>query len=472
MGTWRKTKFHLKEGIDMLGVAAKLAYRNIKEAGLRTWLNVAVLALTFVVIVGFQGLYTGVLAQTSRAMIEDEIAGGQYWHKDYDPYDALSIDDGHGVIPSSLVSLIEEKKATPILIRQATIYPAGRAQSAQLRGIDPAQAILNIPTRSLLVSDEVGNASVSESFGDTAAAFGTNGTNSATKAAIPSSAVASTSIAVALPSGANRGTSAPAGTNAAAIYELPILIGKRMAKSKNLAIGDYLTIRWRDSYGTFDATEGRIVHIMDTQVSSIDNGIIWVPIEALQHMTLLKNEATLVVVSPEAKHYITSQEWPFKTQAFLMRDLTEMIKTKRISSVIIYFILLFLGMLAIFDTQVLSLFRRRKEIGTLIALGMTRMQVVFVFTMEGIIQGALAIVVALIFGMPLLTYISEKGIAIPQMVEGYGFALSDKLFPVYSVELVLTTMAFIMVVVTTISFLPSSKIARLQPTEALKGKIS
>lgn len=155
-----------------------------------------------------------------------------------------------------------------------------------------------------------------------------------------------------------------------------------------------------------------------------------------------------------------------------MRDLTEMIKTKRISSVIIYFILLFLGMLAIFDTQVLSLFRRRKEIGTLIALGMTRMQVVFVFTMEGIIQGALAIVVALIFGMPLLTYISEKGIAIPQMVEGYGFALSDKLFPVYSVELVLTTMAFIMVVVTTISFLPSSKIARLQPTEALKGKIS
>lgn len=470
----------------MLGVAAKLAYRNIKEAGLRTWLNVAVLALTFVVIVGFQGLYTGMLAQTSRAMIEDEIAGGQYWHKDYDPYDALSIDDGHGVIPSSLVSLIEEKKATPILIRQATIYPAGRAQSAQLRGIDPAQAILNIPTRSLLVSGEVGNASVSESFGDTAAAFGTNGAKSATNAAIPTNAVASTSTnaavssssttststAVALPAGANRGTSAPAGTNAAAIYELPILIGKRMAKSKNLAIGDYLTIRWRDSYGTFDATEGRIVHIMDTQVSSIDNGIIWVPIEALQHMTLLKNEATLVVVSPEAKHYITSQEWPFKTQAFLMRDLTEMIKTKRISSVIIYFILLFLGMLAIFDTQVLSLFRRRKEIGTLIALGMTRMQVVFVFTMEGIIQGALAIVVALIFGMPLLTYISEKGIAIPQMVEGYGFALSDKLFPVYSVELVLTTMTFIMVVVTTISFLPSSKIARLQPTEALKGKIS
>jgi len=127
----------------MFSVGVTLAYRNIKEAGLRTWLNVAVLAMTFVVIVGFQGLYTGMLAQTSRAMIEDEIAGGQYWHKDYDPYDALSIDNGHGVIPENLFSLIEERRATPILIRQATIYPAGRAQSVQLRGIDPAQTILH-----------------------------------------------------------------------------------------------------------------------------------------------------------------------------------------------------------------------------------------------------------------------------------------------------------------------------------------
>ena len=63
----------------MLG--AKLAFRNINEAGLRTWLNVAVLALTFIVIVGFQGLYTGILAQSSRAMIEDEVAGGQCWHQ-------------------------------------------------------------------------------------------------------------------------------------------------------------------------------------------------------------------------------------------------------------------------------------------------------------------------------------------------------------------------------------------------------
>ncbi|ADE57446.1 ABC transporter permease [Aminobacterium colombiense] len=390
----------------MLG--AKLAFRNIKEAGLRTWLNVAVLALTFIVIVGFQGLYTGILAQSSRAMIEDEVAGGQYWHQNYDPYDVLSIDDGHGIVPNGLVQMIENKKAVPILIRQATIYLLGRAQAAELRGIEPSQTILNIPSHTL---------------------YGKEG-------------------------------------------ELPILIGKRMAKNKNLSIGDYVTIRWRDVHGTFDAMEGRVVHIMDTQVPTIDSGILWVPLEELRQMTASENEASIVVVSRNIDQIETFPPWHFNTQAFLIRDLTEMIKTKRISASIIYIILLFLGMLAIFDTQVLSIFRRKKEIGTLIALGMTRMQVVMLFTMEGVIQGVLAICVSLIFGMPLLSFLSEKGLSIPQIVEGYGFALSDKLYPIYSAELVLGTMVFLMVIVTIISFLPSSKIAKLQPTEALKGKIS
>ena len=46
-------------------------------------------------------------------------------------------------------------------------------------------------------------------------------------------------------------------------------------------------------------------------------------------------------------------------------------------------------MLAIFDTQVLSIFRRQKEIGTYVALGMTRKQVVALFTVEGAMHSVL-----------------------------------------------------------------------------------
>jgi predicted lysophospholipase L1 biosynthesis ABC-type transport system permease subunit len=51
-------------------------------------------------------------------------------------------------------------------------------------------------------------------------------------------------------------------------------------------------------------------------------------------------------------------------------------------------------MLAIFDTQVLSVFRRQKEIGTYIALGYTRKEVVTLFTVEGSMHAVLAALLA------------------------------------------------------------------------------
>lgn len=389
-------------------LALKLAYRNLKGAGLRTWLNVAVLSLAYVLIIWHQGIFTGMLKHGSRAVIEDEIGGGQYWHKNYDPYDPLSYDESHGAIPAKIAELIEDKKATPILIRQAAIYPEGRIQTVLLKGVEPGQTILGIPTASLAKEEDA----------------------------------------------------------------LPVLIGRRMAKSTSLNIGDYLTIRWRDVQGTFDAVEGKIVEIMNTKVVVIDKGQLWVPLKELQKMTGMKDEATIIVVGQNVQGQQDVSDWKFKDQNFLLTDINEVVRSKRISASILYVVLLFLAMLAIFDTQVLSIFKRRKEIGTLIALGMTRRQVISLFTLEGAMHGILAIGIGAIYGIPWIIFYSKTGMKLPQVTEEYGFALAERLFPSYSVALVLGTVLIVMVTVTIVSFLPTRKISKMKPTEALKGKIS
>ena len=70
-----------------------------------------------------------------------------------------------------------------------------------------------------------------------------------------------------------------------------------------------------------------------------------------------------------------------------------------------------LAWLAIFDTQVLSIFRRQKEIGTYIAMGMTKRQVVGIFTVEGAMHSILAVIVGAIYGVPLFIQQSAKGIS-------------------------------------------------------------
>jgi putative ABC transport system permease protein len=390
-------------------IILKLAYRNMVGAGLRTWLNVGVLSFTYVLIIWHQGLFSGMYEQASRDYIKDEIAGGQYWVEHYDPYDPLTLEDSHRVVPGVMKGLVQRKQATPILIRQGTIYPEGRMQPVLIKGIDPAQTLLDIPSEKLKNDD----------------------------------------------------------------MTLPIMVGKIMARKNDFNIGDTITLRWRDANGTFDATDGELVEIMKTNVPTMDTGQLWVPLKRLQEMSGLENEATLIVIGEKIQEQAGITGWIFKGHDYLLKDINDVIQSKRVGGAILYVILLFLSMLAIFDTQILSIFRRRKEIGTLMALGMIRSRIIALFTLEGAMHGILGIFVAALYGVPVLIYTAKTGIPIPSdTIEEYGFAITTRLFPTYSAWLIGGTILIVMITVTIVSYLPSRKISGLKPTEALKGKLS
>ena len=100
-------------------LSLKLAYRNLIGAGLRTWLNVIVLSFSFVIIIWNKGLLNGWNEQAKRDMIDWQIGGGQYWQKDYDPYDMFTINESHSVIPDRISDDIQNGLLTPILINTA-----------------------------------------------------------------------------------------------------------------------------------------------------------------------------------------------------------------------------------------------------------------------------------------------------------------------------------------------------------------
>lgn len=386
----------------------KLAYRNLLGAGLRTWLNVGVLSFTYVLIIWHQGIFSGMYRQTSFDTIKDQIGSGQYWHKNYDPFDPLTLEDSHGAVPHELELLIDSGNAAAILIRQATIYPEGRVQSVRLNGIDPGQKILGLPTKKLNDKRKI----------------------------------------------------------------LPVMIGKIMARRNSLHVGDLVTIRWRDALGTFDATEGEVVQIMASNVPAVDAGQLWVPLERLREMTALPGEATLITLEQEVHEHPRAGGWVFRSQEYLLEDIINMVRAKRIGGIILYAILLFLAMLAIFDTQVLAIFRRRKEIGMLMALGMTRGRVIILFTLEGMMNGILALAVGAVYGIPILYYTAKTGIPLPYSGEEWGIALTARLFPYYSASLVGITVVIVMLTVTIVSYLPSRRISAMKPTDAIRGKLT
>ena len=60
----------------------------------------------------------------------------------------------------------------------------------------------------------------------------------------------------------------------------------------------------------------------------------------------------------------------------------------------------------------------------------------------------------------------------PEAVDSFGLAIAERMFPVYSAGLVAGTTVIVLAAVTIVSFLPTRVIARLNPTDAIKGKLA
>jgi len=167
-----------------------------------------------------------------------------------------------------------------------------------------------------------------------------------------------------------------------------------------------------------------------------------------------------------------SGDWLHRDVNYLISDIEAAIEADKPGNQILFFILLCLTAMGIFNAQVLSIFRRGREIGTLMALGMTRSRVVGLFTLEGALNSFLATIMTVIFFGPILWYFAEKGIPLPLDYSEMGLMIAKRLIPVYSVGLILTTTILIAMIVLLVSYLPSRKISKMKPTDALRGKIT
>ncbi len=388
-------------------LSIKLAIKNLIGAGLRTFLNVFILSVAFVMIVMQNGFIQGWNKQARHDVIEWQYGQGQYWAGSFDPFDPFTYEDAHAPVPQELTDAFESGKIAPILISQATVYPEGRMKSVMLKGIEPDQQTLAIPSEALA------------SGGD----------------------------------------------------EIQAILGSRIASNLKVAEGETLLVRWRDANGMFDAVEVKIAKVFHADVPAIDMGQVWISLEDMQQMLDLENEATIIAIANQELAGLDLEGWNFQDLDALLYDMDQMIKSKSVGNAVFSAILLALALLAIFDTQVLSIFRRQKEIGTFIAMGMTRRQVIGVFTVEGTMHALMALVVGAIWGGPLLMWLKKTGMPMPEGTDQMGLPISDAIIPAYSLGLVLTSVIIVTITTAIVSYMPARKIAKMNPNDAIRGKI-
>ena len=388
-----------------------IAIKNLFAAGLRTWLNALILSLTLAAMLFMQSLMAGMLDEMSTIRTNEEIAGGSYWNELYDPFDPMTLEDAKGPIPPEIQTKIDSGEACPLLIIPGAIYPNGRFKNVLIKGINPNQSCLSLDFSSL-----------SKTNGDD---------------------------------------------------QLSVMVGKNFAKNLGVTKGDLLTVRWRSQQGAFNALDAEIVGILKTAAPVMDQGQIYLSHQVVNQMNETQNHATTVWVKQGTQVQAAPKGWVFRDFNYLMKDTLEMVKSKTIGQSIFYGLLLFLGLIAIFDTQALAVFRRKKEIGTFMALGMSNNKVVFMFVLEGAMHGVFATVLTALWAGPLFYWTAVNGLSFGGVSgEQFGMAFGDRFYPVFTFAKVLTAILTVNLMVIFVSFWPTKVITKMTPAVALRGRVA
>ncbi len=384
----------------------KLALRNIVGNGWRSLINIFIIAAVLISLIWMEAMWYSWLVLARTEQKQWEFASGLLRSENYDPYDSFTWEKSYAPIPAEAVPHVASGDVVPILFAPGVIFPGGRQLSAMVKGIPAGQNVLKLPSSSL--------------------------------------------------AGGERGP-------------VPALIGTGMAKTTKLKAGDVFQLRLKDSAGAFRALELRVSEVMDCPVPSLDAGTVWVDLNALREARLLPDVATVLVLRDRSLQSISAPRYELITEKEFFADLNEMVMTKAVGQAFLFVLMIFLAMLAIYDTQALAIFKRRKEIGMLSALGMTKGQITRLFTLEGALYMLFACVVTLVMGFPLFWYFAVKGFSLPGDAN-FGMVGFDRpLLFVYPLPLILFTLVLMFILTAFVSWLPVRRIASLNVMESLKG---
>ncbi|HPF08323.1 MAG TPA: FtsX-like permease family protein [Candidatus Cloacimonadota bacterium] len=388
----------------------RLAFRNIINNGWRSLINVVVISIVLIIMVWMQAMYYSWIRLAEIQQSEWEYGEGMLRVRAYDPYDAFSFEDSYAPVPGELKPGIESGEVVPVLLAPASIYPQGRMMGAIVKGMPQQQNILSFPSHRL----ESGSSDLT-----------------------------------------------------------PVVIGQAMAKSSRLEAGDVFTIRIRDISGVYNAIDAIVDTVLFIPAPTADVGTIWVNLTELQRIRGAEDMASYFIFDEGKYRSFSNQDFRYIDRDEYFADLYQMLANERFQQVLMYALLVFLAMIAVFDTQALAVFKRRREIGTLAALGFTKGRIALLFTLEGTLYTMFAFILTPILGFPLFWYFASIGFKIPKGFDDFAIqGMTDTIKFKYPMHEIAIVFLVILVFTAIVSWLPTRRIARLNPVDALRGKVN
>jgi ABC-type lipoprotein release transport system permease subunit len=264
----------------------------------------------------------------------------------------------------------------------------------------------------------------------------------------------------------------------------PIVIGKELARTLDVEIGDRVTLTVRPRGGGETHSGAYRVHgIFATGVHDIDAFWSEIPIEAARQLTGVDRGATSLAVFLD--NVAETSRAKTQLQSALRGEHVEVLSWMQAAPDLYSFIVVDQGGLyammailfvvvaaGILNTLLMSVMERTGEFGLLLAVGATPGRVVVIVLGEAVILGAVAAGAGLLLGLLVNHYFATAGLDLSGMT-GQGYETSGVLLPthfyahLYPVKVVWSGVLIVGLVLLGACY-PALRAGRLQPVEAIR----
>ncbi|HOK41392.1 MAG TPA: FtsX-like permease family protein [bacterium] len=261
-----------------------------------------------------------------------------------------------------------------------------------------------------------------------------------------------------------------------------IYIGIDIANLFKLKIGDIITITSRTKYGTINADDFIIAGFVNTGNPEIDNFYLFINInEARVFLDLANDEVTeisMIVddysiekiekVKKDLRN-ILGNNYRINGWYDEIKDVLNFFEFRRRARLLISMLLLILASVGVINTMLMSVFERMQEIGTLMALGMSKKKIIFLFISEGAIIGLLGGFFGAIIGGIIVWYFKKYGIDISSLT-GFNINVPIKtyIYAYLPIRYYFLSILYGLVLSMFVSFFPAFRASKFNPSEILR----
>ncbi|HPF01605.1 MAG TPA: FtsX-like permease family protein [Bacteroidales bacterium] len=262
-----------------------------------------------------------------------------------------------------------------------------------------------------------------------------------------------------------------------------IVIGKGLADYLQAGVGDTIVLVGQGYHGTSAAGKYTVKGIVRLPAPDIDNVIVYLPLEASRVLYAAPSMSTSAVISLNSNDDediletgnrlrnlvadpLTVKTWE-EMNSLLLNQMEADNKSGMIMVGILYLVIAF----GVFGTVLMMLAERRREFGMLLSIGMQKIKLARIVSIEILLVGFLGMIAGIIASVPIviignvhpLTFTGEFA----RMYEDYGF---EPVMPMLLPDTYYFWQVVVIVLILLVAMAYSTrKIFRLDPVNAIRA---